>query len=128
LLKNIHNKKPVRQLTVKDKGVTHVIDHEKISHIEALAGYSKICYTEGKLEKTLISSHSISEYEEMLGIDGFYRIHKSYLVNCAKIKGITRDTSPEVLLAGSLKLPVGRRRVAGLSAFLKNDTDLTQGW
>ena len=125
LLNSIDSKKQTRHLAVKDKGITYIIGFERIAYIEAMAGYSKIFYTEGKLEKTLVSSHSISEYEEMLTADGFYRIHKSYLVNCTKVKAITKDETPCVLLPGETRLPIGRRRLAGLTSFLKNDTGLT---
>ena len=66
-------------------------------------------------------SNTLSEYEELLPADLFYRIHKSYLLNCAHIKKILKEDAIQVLTKGNITLPVSRRRFAPLIDFLRNN-------
>jgi two-component system response regulator LytT len=49
----------------------------------------------------------LNEYEEKLGKDGFFRIHRSFLVSLAKVSGIM---GRNIRMLGGDELPVGRTK------------------
>lgn len=49
----------------------------------------------------------MGNYEKELEGDGFFRVHRSYLLSLGKVKGIGKR---EVFLEGDITLPVSRGR------------------
>ena len=68
----------------------------------------------------MILSNPLSDYEELLPDNQFYRIHRSYLINCASIKQISNDEGNRVVMKDNLHIPVSRRRYAALIEFLES--------
>ena len=64
---------------------------------------------------------TLTDYEELLPSEIFFRIHKSYIINCMHVEKILRDDYSHVLMKNDFKLPVSRRRYAPLLEFLKNN-------
>jgi two-component system LytT family response regulator len=58
----------------------------------------------------IIVSRTLKEYEEMLTECGFYRIHKSYLVNLQHIKRFDRQDGGYFAMTNGLKVPVASRK------------------
>jgi two-component system LytT family response regulator len=71
--------------------------------------------------KEMVQSNPLSDYEEILPETMFYRIHRSYLINCAQIKKILNSEAGQVLMNDEKHLPVSRRRYPLLIDFLKNN-------
>lgn len=61
-------------------------------------------------------SHSLKYFEEVLLINGFLRIHRSYLVNSKFIKSTNLDSLTVTLMDGT-ELKVARRRVKTLKNY-----------
>lgn len=72
----------------------------KILYIEGLKDYVKF-YIEGE-EHPLVSLLSLKALEEMLP-EGFLRVHRSYIVQCSKIKTIERNR----IVFGNTYIPIG---------------------
>jgi two-component system LytT family response regulator len=67
-------------------------------------------------------SRNISEYEELFPTHWFFRLHRSYLVNCTYIKQLQKDKEAGfALLKDKQKLPVSRRKYSDLMLFLKSN-------
>ncbi|MCW3465542.1 LytR/AlgR family response regulator transcription factor [Chitinophaga nivalis] len=109
------------QITLRNHHQIEIVDFRQVMYIEANGNYSRIYFLRDHIERSIIMSHSIAEYEELLPATLFYRIHKSYLVNCMYIQKIQRAAIPTVTIAGKYKLPVGRRRYPGLLSYLKTN-------
>lgn len=62
---------------------------------------------------TLVT-RTLKEYEEMLKEHGFYRVHKSHLVNLRKISNYIRGEGGQVVLDDGSEIEVARRRKDGL--------------
>ena len=62
--------------------------------------------TSGKI----LVSKTLKEYEEMLSGFGFYRVHKSFLINLAHIRRFEKQEGGYVILTGDLKVPVASRK------------------
>ena len=65
----------------------HLIDHSKI-----------------------MMSNTLKEYEEMLGEYGFFRVHKSYLINLAHIVRFEKAEGGSVVLTNNFTVPVSFRK------------------
>lgn len=84
-----------------------IVDINDIIYVEALDSYAKI-----KLPKNVsyVTSRSLKEYDEMLCDKGFYRIHKSYLVNFHHIMKILKGISASVIMTNGDCIPISARR------------------
>ncbi|WP_160715401.1 LytR/AlgR family response regulator transcription factor [Chitinophaga solisilvae] len=107
------------QIILKDKNRWEVVDFRDILYVEAQTSYSRIYFLKRGAAEHIMMSHSIATYEELLPAALFYRIHKSYLVNCLHLKQIEIADAPMVVIHESFRLPIGRRRYTGFRSFLQ---------
>lgn len=71
-----------------------------ILFVESVKNYIRIVAT----SKSVITKQSITYFEEVLPIENFIRIHRSYIVSISKIEAFT-STEIEI---GNKELPIGR--------------------
>lgn len=116
----ILKKKEQHQIILRDYNHYETVPFKNIIYIKAMGSYSSIIYKVGEVEKSITMSRPISEYEDMLDKNMFFRIHRSYLVNCSYIKKLSKEDQISALLTNNVKVPIGRRRFADLVLFLKN--------
>lgn len=76
-----------------------------IIRVEGERNYSCIYLVGGKKKLT---TKTLSDLEEMLSDDDFFRCHKSHLVNAAHIS--RQPTSVSLVLSDSTELPIARRK------------------
>lgn len=92
-------------------GSTYYFDPRSVDHFTARAKYVELTF-EGD---TYSTDESLTALAERLAPWGFFRAHRGALVRLAAVRALhTGDSGPEVELAGGHRLPVGRRRLAGL--------------
>ena len=82
---------------------THYIDSVQVAYIAASGMYA-IIYTE---KEQYIVSKPLKEFSYLEAV-GFYRIHRSYLVNTQKIRKVSKTDGTEVVLDNGTRLPVSR--------------------
>ncbi len=85
----------------------NVVDIEKIILIEALDSYTKLILTD---DTTYVTSRSLKDFDELLTEKGFYRIHKSYLINFRHIMKIVKGVSAAVIMRNGATVPVSARK------------------
>lgn len=70
------------------------------------------CYTHFHLTdgRHHVVSKTLKEYDELLSDQGFFRIHKSFLVNTTHIKQVNKADGMSVLMSSGQELPVSQRR------------------
>jgi DNA-binding LytR/AlgR family response regulator len=106
--------KKSRFITVKVKGGMARLDLKDLYYIES-QGHQLLFHTKDGL---IESSGAIKHYEQELLADGFYRIHKGFIVNLNYVQGIN---DPFVVMK-TTELPIGRTKKKG---FLET---LTKHW
>ncbi len=121
LANQVTNKLKSTKITLKDSNNFVLVDFKDIYFVEAQGSYARIVFTVENVVKEIVLSNSLSDYEELLPANQFYRIHKSYLINCVHITQIFKDDSSQVLIKGHHRLPISRRRFQPLLEFLKNN-------
>ncbi len=110
-----------QRLTLRDNNTIEIVDFKEIYFIEAQGSYAKVVFSKNGVVKDMVMSISIADYEELLPIDLFFRIHRSYLVNCIHLKKIHKDENITVSVANCSTLPVSRRRFTQLIDFLRSN-------
>lgn len=121
LSEQLSRRTPPDKIYLKEQQTTEVVAFTDILYVEARGSYSRIVFQSGVTEKQVVMSHAIAMYEELFPKDFFYRIHKSYLINCRYIGKITGGENPIVLLKNKLTLPVSRRRYPAMMSFLRTN-------
>ncbi|MAX80471.1 MAG: DNA-binding response regulator [Crocinitomicaceae bacterium] len=93
------------------------INIKDIVRCEATDNYTNFHLIDGKV---ILVSKSIKHYEEILENKGFYRVHRSHLINIAYIKEFIKGDGGYLMLTDSSNIPVARRKRNGfLSQFEK---------
>lgn len=105
-----YNQKQSENLTVliKQEYSNVPIRIRDISYIEALENYSKLHLKSGKV---ILAHNSLKNMMQILPLDEFIRIHKSYIVPKSGIKSFTRQS---VVLIEGERIPIGRQFINSL--------------
>lgn len=88
---------------------------EEIIRLEGESNYTKFFF---KGNKTLLTSRTLKEYEEILSNHGFIRIHKSHIINKAHVVNYTGDG--HLTLVDNSRVEVSRRRREEVTEHLKS--------
>jgi two-component system response regulator LytT len=101
---------PVRKLPVVAGGRTELIDQEQVHYVQADGDYTRV----HTYDRSYLSTASLGELEEELPPDRFARIHRSYVVNLAKVSAVKRAGPDRIRLvlddAARTELDVARRQ------------------
>jgi two-component system LytT family response regulator len=120
LSNEVINRVKLDKITLRDFNSIEIVEFKDIHFVEAQSSYSRIVFTKDNGVKEMTLSYPLSNYEEILPADIFFRVHRSYLVNCMHIKNILYDNSNQVIMTGDLVLPVSRRRFTAMLDFLRS--------
>lgn len=99
---------------------TTLLDVEEVTYIET-DGSGRGCVLHTLSGEQYSDSSSMSEYESRLAGQGFYRIHKTCLVQLKYIQDIfpwNNSSSALHVRGSSIVLPIGRDRIKGLRRHL----------
>lgn len=107
LLQKIGDKENIKRIVLNSQKSSEIVDLDEILYLEAENAYTFFHLINGH---KIFCSKNLAEYEKMLTQKGFYRIHKSYIVNLAQIASIDKTHGMEIILKNKTKLPLATRR------------------
>ncbi len=96
-----------KKLVMKTFDNIYIIEIGSITHCESEGSYSSVFLEDGR---KIMVSKNLKEYDEILNDQGFYRIHKSYLVNLAYVERFSKVDGGFVILKNGVKIPVASRK------------------
>ena len=102
--------KASKQIIIKEDGEKIVIDVNDVIYMEAMNQNVRIVTVSG--EHTI--RYNIGDFEEQLKNDGFYRIHRGYLISLAKVKKLSKGDVIMELGKEETSLPVSRSNLKSL--------------
>lgn len=111
----------VKRIRLRSGNHLDFVDIADLYCIEAQRAYCKIYFRADGKDKAVTMSRSLTGYAAMLPDNLFYRVHKSYLVNCSYIGHVITSPGPAVVLSNGTEVPVSRRRYASLLGFLSSN-------
>ncbi|MBP3718157.1 MAG: LytTR family transcriptional regulator DNA-binding domain-containing protein, partial [Eubacterium sp.] len=103
-----------RQLLIKVEGEETLINVSDIIYLEAQNQYVMIYTVSGEF----LVRYNIGDFEEQLKNDGFFRVHRGYLISLARVKKMVKG---DVLLDGNdgdVSVPVSRSNIKPLKEAL----------
>lgn len=104
-----------KKLVLKERDAMHIVRLDSILYCMAEGSYTTF-YLDNK-EKIMVSQN-LKEFEEILHKNGFFRIHRSHLVNIDKIVRYEKHNGGVIHLEGNVALPVAVRKREQLSKLL----------
>ncbi len=84
-----------------------IVDYREIIYCKSDSNYTEIVLTTGK---KIIASRTLGYFSNILPVEHFFRIHKSYLVNVIHIKKYLKRDGGEVIVANNDLIPVSRNK------------------
>ena len=108
VIKHVQEKqKKARQIIIREDCEEIVIDVGDVIYMEAMDKNVRIVTSGGEF----VTRYNIGDYEEELKNDGFFRIHRGYLISLSKIKKLVKN---DVVMEGDTALPVSRSNLKPL--------------
>jgi two-component system LytT family response regulator len=108
LLENIRKKADnFKRIALSNSDGIHLIDISDIIRCESDDNYTKFII---KNRKTILISKTLKEYEELLTVHDFLRIHQSHLINLAYVKSYVKKENGFVIMSDDSKLPIAQRK------------------
>ncbi len=104
-LKNIDSQH--KKIIMKTAENVYLLNMQDIVCCESDNNYTSVHFING--EKIVVSK-TLKEYDEMLVGCGFYRVHKSFLINLAHIKRFEKQEGGYIVLINEMKIPVASRK------------------
>jgi two-component system LytT family response regulator len=105
-----------KKIILKTTEQIHLLDLKNIVTCESDSCYTTVHTIEGE---HIMVAKTLKEYEEMLAGCGFYRAHKSHLINLAHIKRFDRQDGGYIVLTNDMKIPVASRKREEMMALLE---------
>lgn len=117
LMENLSNERSFSRIGINAEGKMEFLAIKKIIRLQGESNYTRI-FLEGY--QTMLVSKTLVEFEELLDGLGFFRVHKTHLVNLSYIKTIEKSSDCHLILTDESRIPVSRRRKAGLYEILQS--------
>ena len=99
----IKRTKPIR-IELKSKSEVHFVDCQTLVYAEVYGHTTIVSFDDGTKIKT---KAPLDELEKKLTNHGFFRCHKSYLINLSKVKSIRTG---EIVMSDDAVIPLSRNR------------------
>lgn len=106
-----------KKIVLKTNDSIWLIKTREISYCEADMGYTKFYLLNGK---TIMVSGNLAEYDEMLREMGFFRAHKSFLVNLSDITRFEKGDGGFLVMSNNDRVPVASRKRDELLEIFQN--------
>ena len=110
-----------KKLGIPEQNKTTFYDVKDIVRLEGDGNYSNIYVInsgEKKGVKKITTSKNLSEFEEILKTNGFFRVHKSHLVNTSFIKEFIKDIGPKLKLTTGDIIEISERKLSEVKKML----------
>jgi len=113
--------KSKKKIILKTFDNIHLVKLQDILYCECQDNYTNFHLLNGK---KILVSNTLKEYDEMLSEFGFFRIHKSYLINLVYINRFEKAEGGSIVLENEIKLPVASRKKEQLLEMINRITEI----
>lgn len=105
------------KIKVKTTNGVHLVPLNNLLYIEANTPYSYVYLLSGT---KIFCVDNLKMFDNKLNAFGFFRIHKSYLINVNRVVRVTKNGESNVHMEGGEKLKVSRSKKNDFCQYLKN--------
>jgi two-component system LytT family response regulator len=105
-----------KKIVIKTLDNIYLVSQREILYCEADGSYTTLCLANGK---SIVTSRLLKEFDEILSPHGFYRVHKSFLINLSAIERFEKAEGGFLVLKEGGKIPVASRKKEELVALFE---------
>lgn len=106
ILLDLNSKNNQKKITISTEGKLIFLKLDEILFVESDGNYCTLFLTDNQ---KIVVTKKLKEIDSLLPIDGFFRIHNSYIINLNKIKEFLK-TEGYVVMESGHRIPVARQR------------------
>lgn len=118
LLENIRKKvDKFKRIALSTSDGIHLFEVSDIIRLESQDNYTKFYI---KDHKPVLIAKTLKEYEDLLGEQGFERIHQSHLINLSYLKSYIKRDGGYAVMADNSHLPISQRKKERLQELLRS--------
>lgn len=96
-----------KKLAVNDLNGARFVDIDKIVRLKADSNYTHIVLTTGE---SITSSKTLKDYEEILALSGFFRVHNTHLINLSYVEKYVKGIGGTVIMTDGASIEVSRQK------------------
>lgn len=108
---------PPRKMVVKTFDSFHIVNVQDITRCEGDNNYTTLFFNDGK---KIVVSKTLKEFEGLLSENGFFRIHKSHLINLHFMVSCQKSKNGNVVMKDQTTLPLSPHKKQQLLEILNN--------
>jgi two-component system, LytTR family, response regulator len=118
LLTNVRDfSEHLKKIVLKTSESIYIIDVQDIISCESDSSYTKFALLDGR---KIMVSRVLKEYDEMLNGSGFFRVHKSHLVNINHIDRFNKTEGGYLVMKDGSNIPVSQRKREKIISLLES--------
>lgn len=115
-MSNVSNiNRETKKIVLNGHHKMHVVNLSEIIRCEADRNYTMFYLTN---KRSILVSHSLKEYDDMLSPMGFYRPHHSHLINLSFVDGLEKRDGGVLIMKDGSEVPVSSKRQSDIIAAL----------
>jgi two-component system LytT family response regulator len=103
----IPDNKSIKKIIIKTFDNIHLVPVNEIIYFESDGNYVNVYLAD---QSKIMVSALLKEYEDLLNKNGFFRVHRSYLINMKYIRSFEKAEGGTVILENHVKIPVASRK------------------
>jgi two-component system LytT family response regulator len=107
----------VGKVILRTSGEIHSVDISKIIRLNAEGSYATFYIDDGR---KIIVSRPMKDFEELLLENGFFRPHKSHMINVKKLKYFEKADGGFLVMDDGVKVPVASRKYDAVMALMES--------
>ncbi|MEZ5197004.1 MAG: LytTR family DNA-binding domain-containing protein [Bacteroidales bacterium] len=96
-----------KKIILKTLENIHILAVEDILYCASDSNYTTFYLANSN---QIVVSKTLKEYEDLLKGSGFFRVHKSFLVNLSKINRLEKSEGGNLIMSNNEKIPIGASR------------------
>lgn len=101
------DKNRINKIIIKTFDNVHLVPINEILYCESDGNYVNVFLSD---QTKIMVSALLKDYEDMLSSNGFFRVHRSYLINMKYIRSFEKADGGTLILENQIKIPVASRK------------------
>lgn len=95
------------KLALHTQDKIHIVNISDIMRCESNVNYTEFYFTNAK---KLLVTKTLKDFEDLLGDQGFYRVHQSHLINTRYVKEFVKTDGGYLIMNDGCSVPVSTRK------------------
>lgn len=100
-----------KKLILRTSNNIHIIKVNSIIHLESDQNYTLFFINDGR---KIVVSKTLRAYDDLLSKQGFFRVHKSHLINLKQVSRFEKANGGTVVMTNESRIPVASRKKESL--------------